>query len=521
MAYTATSMEYHKIWLADFFHGFPHLDLSFVGVNSTFNPENAGYRESLGFWGGIPMLICALLWLLFLIFFCLRCCRKSQRKQSSTTYSRFCLGLFLLLGCGALATAFYGNSQVHDGMDNFVRVVKVTNRTVRDAMQVLTVLDRTANNTEKRGVPSLLLALDSITNVTERTRIGEIVKQIGSKLEEGRTEINTIRGDASEVNTEEITDQAEEIEYYRWVTTILVYCVYVTIIFFTFTGLLKKSRWILIVVSVVSLVFMVVIWGFTSTYLAISVGSGDLCVDPDTFVMSRVNGTVKGDILTAYIKCTDSSQPYQEQILDAQTKVTEAITALNKTVNMSLPFNISDKLTGPVSMIRSDLKFVFGNLSSISTLVGSCDTLHGEYISGVRALCSTTLYGLGYLVLFSALIGLCSAVMIFCAALAWPYLHKRRRGREGCRSYAPVDDTDPFLPDPPPYQQQNYGTIASTDRPERASAINTNEETRPSIIGAPEGDSPPPAYHPGHFMQQYYNLAPRPTSIIQSSQSTT
>ena len=28
-------------------------------------------------------------------------------------------------------------------------------------------------------------------------------------------------------------------------------------------------------------------------------------------------------------------------------------------------------------------------------------------------------------------------------------------------------------------------------------------------------------YHPGHFMQQYYNLAPTPTSMAQSSQSTT
>ena len=28
-------------------------------------------------------------------------------------------------------------------------------------------------------------------------------------------------------------------------------------------------------------------------------------------------------------------------------------------------------------------------------------------------------------------------------------------------------------------------------------------------------------YHPGHFMQQYYNLAPTPTSMVQSSQSTT
>lgn len=45
MAFGDTSIQYHKIWLADFFHGFPHLDLSFETINSTFDPESVKYRE--------------------------------------------------------------------------------------------------------------------------------------------------------------------------------------------------------------------------------------------------------------------------------------------------------------------------------------------------------------------------------------------------------------------------------------------------------------------------------------------
>lgn len=37
--------SYTPSWLAHFFNSFPHVDLTFQGVNSTFEPEDARYRE--------------------------------------------------------------------------------------------------------------------------------------------------------------------------------------------------------------------------------------------------------------------------------------------------------------------------------------------------------------------------------------------------------------------------------------------------------------------------------------------
>lgn len=36
---------YERIWLADFFHNFPHINLTFQKTNSTFDPENKSYFE--------------------------------------------------------------------------------------------------------------------------------------------------------------------------------------------------------------------------------------------------------------------------------------------------------------------------------------------------------------------------------------------------------------------------------------------------------------------------------------------
>lgn len=517
MAFVASKAVYHKTQLAEFFHSFPHVDLSFEETSANFTPESGKYREALVFWAGIPLIWCCLLWLAFLIFFCARCCSKSQSKQSRATCPRLCAGLFLVLGCGALGVAFYGNAEVHDGVENFVGAVKSANKTIESSLGVVNLLDSIATDTETKAVPELSQAIGGIANLTIRTKIGEFLKQIVTHIDSAKSVTLSMKGNAESVDTEEVTDTTETIEYYRWMGTILVNSIYIGIFLLTFTALLKKSRWMLILVAVLSIIFMLAVWSMTSFYVFLGIGTGDLCVDPDSFVMSRVNGTLKQDILEAFIKCDDSSKPYQGDILNAQTAVTQAITALNTTVNLTLPFNITGKISGPVTLLRNNLKFMFGNLSSLTTQIGSCDTIHNEYVRALRGVCYTALEGVGYLVVFSAAVGLASALMVACSARAWPHY---RRGRRRVQDYTRIDDSDPFLPNPPPYER-NYGTMrqASFTAESRlhTDAITINDEDRPIMNLGPEGESPPPAYQSGHYMQQYYSLAPTPNSVAQST----
>ncbi|KAK7464595.1 hypothetical protein BaRGS_00037834 [Batillaria attramentaria] len=474
MAFATPSLEYHKIWMADFFHKFPHIDLSFEKTNSTFNPESRTYREALGFWAGLPVVWCVLLWLAFLIFFCLRCCRKSERKQAKTACSRICAGLFLFMGCGALGVAFYGNESVHTGVDSFVDAVKSTNATVENSLGVLDVLDSIATNIKTKDVPSLLQAVDTIANVTARTKIRDSIAPIETNLDEAKNDIISVRKNATQVDTEHVVHYTQMVEYYRAAT--------------------------------LSVIFMLFIWLATGVYLALSVAGGDLCVDPDSFVVSRVQGTIEKKILLDYIDCSGkTTQPHLlEDIIDAQQSVSQAITALNATVNISAPFS-NKKLAGRLGELRQDLKSAFGNLSALASLVGNCDTIHGET-------------GVGLLVLVTALLGLCSTLVVLCSSLAWPYMGRRRHRRRA--DYTPVDDTDPFLPNPPPYEQ-DYGSMR------RANVANAAGDTQPVdyprlnqdrrlMNDLPLGESPPPAYQAGNYMQQYYNLAPRPSSIQQS-----
>lgn len=521
MALTTTSLEYRTSWLADFFHKFPHIDLSFEKTNSSFNPENVTYREALGIWAGLPVLGCALLWVTFLIFFCLRCCRKSERKQTKMGCSRVSAGLFLFLACGALGAAFYGNEAVHSGVNSFVDAVQMTNTTVENSLVVLNTLDSLAETLKTKDVPALQNAVNTyVTNTTTRTAVLNSITQIVTNCDLAKGDLVNVRKNATQVNTETVVHYTQMTEFYRWVSTVMVFCVFVIIFLVVFIGLLRRSKWMLMVAATLSVIFMLFVWLAAAVYLALSVAGGDLCVDPNTFVVSKMEGTIQKAILLDFINCNDASkQPYLlMEILDAQQQVTQAITALNTTVNISAPY--TDKLFGPVGILRQDLRSVAGNISSLGFLVGSCDTIHGEYIEALNGICHTALIGVGFLVLFSALVGLLGAVLVFCTALAWPHFGRRRQHRH--RDHDSVDDTDPFLPNPPPYDQ-DYGSMRQANITDAAGSAQPvdhprrmNEDRRP-VHNLPVGESPPPAYQSVNYMQQYYNLAPRPSSIQQAS----
>jgi len=45
MEETIEMKDYQAPWIAQFLHAFPHIDLSFHRANSTFNLDNAKYKE--------------------------------------------------------------------------------------------------------------------------------------------------------------------------------------------------------------------------------------------------------------------------------------------------------------------------------------------------------------------------------------------------------------------------------------------------------------------------------------------
>ncbi|XP_071105930.1 protein tweety homolog 1-B-like isoform X3 [Haliotis cracherodii] len=529
-----STAQYHQTWLVDFFHSFPHIDLTFQYTNSTFDPERPTYREALIFFAALPVLWCIISLLLFSCYYVVQCCKDKPKKRRKTGCLKVFIGLMVTLGCVALAFGFYGNEEANDGVDDLADSLADTNQTLQNAKHTLTVLDDLAGQISRRGVQALQNVTDSIGNGTVRVSIHLLIKTIIDKSAEFRTDIKVLQNDTGGFNLQSIKEEIDIIEFYRWLATLILNTVFVFLNLLFLIGIVKSSKCVLVTAAVGSLCCLILMWGASGFYIGVSMATGDLCSDPDLFVRRTVSGTVKKDVLEAYLTCTDNTKPFTESIVKANEAVAQATSALNKTVALAKPYNISDKIRQPVAFLRRELKYVVSNLTALNDVV-NCEHIHNNYVKSVKGICDKTMIGLAFMCLMSLIVGLTITFAIAFASRTWPHFGKRR-------GYYPVDDTDPFLPRPPPYE--SYGTMRSYEREggnsipslgrrslaseqgsrpfwiEDTTAKSVNEESG-ATLNLPMGESPPPAYHPGRYssMQQYNNLAPHPGAMQGSSEA--
>ncbi|BFZ17380.1 hypothetical protein BsWGS_20419 [Bradybaena similaris] len=512
---TSSPQAYDKIWVSDFFHSFPHIDFSFKIVNSTFDPNSDVYRQALLFWVLVPVAICFVLWLVFLIYFIFRCCQGQHKsKGRPSTCQRLLTGLLIFIGLGLVGFGFYENENAHHGIED----VKDSRDDVNDVLESASFRVDTLRNLADEVVSilsgPLKMAANNITNASVRAMAMKLIDDIQKKTYDARDYLDKVKvEEASDSSLDTIFDY----EYFRWMITIVIFCLYIFIFLLALFGLLLRSKGTLITSAAVAVICSLFIWLATGVYTGLSVAAGDLCMDPNGYFIRVAQGSSAEVAVAAYITCTDPNQPYKQIIDNATAAVIQAGADLNETVRLARPYKIPG-LAKPVSDINTDLQYARGNLSNLLTSVGTCHTLHDYYIDGVDSACIDTISATALLALVCCVVAVVCTIIIFCVSCLWSQYAKKRPQSE----YISVDDKDPFLPRPPPYET-DYGTMGqSSPQPwtGRVSSQHPNggsngEDQVMTLIyhhPYPMDESPPPAYHPGKFVQRYGDAGPTPSS---------
>lgn len=78
-----TFKVYEPLWIVKLFHSLPHLNMWFQQVNSTFDPYNAEYLETILFWSTIPILFLIFILLLLIIYACCLVCTSTRNYNKS------------------------------------------------------------------------------------------------------------------------------------------------------------------------------------------------------------------------------------------------------------------------------------------------------------------------------------------------------------------------------------------------------------------------------------------------------
>ncbi|XP_063456705.1 protein tweety homolog 1 isoform X3 [Pan paniscus] len=237
----------------------------------------------------------------------------------------------------------------------------------------------------------------------------------------------------------QVAENVSFVEEYRWLAYVLLLLLELLVCLFTLLGLAKQSKWLVIVMTVMSLLVLVLSWGSMGLEAATAVGLSDFCSNPDPYVLNLTQEEtgLSSDILSYYFLCNQAvSNPFQQRLTLSQRALANIHSQLLGLEREAVPqFPSAQK---PLLSLEETLNVTEGNFHQLVALL-HCRGLHKDYGAALRGLCEDALEGLLFLLLFSLLSAGALATALCSLPRAWALFPPSD-------DYDDTDDDDPFNP---------------------------------------------------------------------------
>uniref|UniRef100_A0A2K5NUB4 Protein tweety homolog n=1 Tax=Cercocebus atys TaxID=9531 RepID=A0A2K5NUB4_CERAT len=411
-------------------HQLPRADFQLRPVPSGFAPQEQEYQQALllvaalaGLGLGLSLIFIAV----YLIRFC--CCRPPEPPGSKTpspgggciTWS--CI-VALLAGCIGIGIGFYGNSETSDGVSQLSSALLHANHT-------LSAIDHLVLEMVERLGEAVRTELTTLEEVLEpRT---ELVAAARGARRQAEAVAQQLQGLAFwqgvPLSPLQVAEDVSFVEEYRWLAYVLLLLLELLVCLFTLLGLAKQSKWLVIVMTVMSLLVLVLSWGSMGLEAATAVGLSDFCSNPDPYVLNLTQeetGLSSGDF----------QGPGGSRLTLSQRALANIHSQLLGLEREAVPqFPSAQK---PLLSLEETLNVTEGNFHQLVALL-HCRGLHKDYGAALRGLCEDALEGLLFLLLFSLLSAGALATALCSLPRAWALFPPSD-------DYDDTDDDDPFNP---------------------------------------------------------------------------
>ncbi|XP_005225372.1 protein tweety homolog 3 isoform X2 [Bos indicus x Bos taurus] len=415
-------VSYTAPWWVSLLHRLPHFDLHWEATSSQFRPEDSDYQQALLLLGAAA-LACLALDLIFLLFYSFwLCCRRRKSEEhldADCCCTAWCVIIATLVCSAGIAVGFYGNGETSDGIHRATYSLRHANRTVAG------VQDRvwdTAAALNRTAEPSLQSLERQLATRPEPLRAVQRLQGLLQTLLGYTAAIPFWRNPA--VSLEALAEQVDLYDWYRWLGYLGLLLLDVAICLLVLVGLIRSSKGILVGVCLLGVLALIISWGALGLELAVSVGSSDFCVDPDTYVTRMVeeHSVLSGDILQYYLACSPhAANPFQQKLSGSHKALVEmqdVVAELLKTVSWEHPAT-----KDPLLRVQEVLNGTEVNLQHLTALV-DCRSLHLDYVQALTGFCYDGVEGLIYLALFSFV----TALMFSSVVCSVPHTWQQKRG---------------------------------------------------------------------------------------------
>ncbi|XP_040047499.2 protein tweety homolog 2-like [Gasterosteus aculeatus] len=431
-------LDYVAPWWTYWLHNFPHFNFFFQSVDNNFKPEETSYQQSL------ILLACAaavgLALSLLVVAVCLACaccCRRDvdeDTKRPATcclTWSAVVTGLII---CSAVGVGFYGNSETNDGVHRLTYSLYNADHTLGGINDM--VAGSLAN--AQTVLKTHLDRLDEIfsTRIEYLQALRFMTLMVNNVIRE-MTTLPDIKN--ANVDLSAIADQTAFIEYYRWLTYLLLLILDLVICLAMCLGMVKQSRWLLITIMAFALLSMILSWASLGAGTATAVGTSDFCVSPDKFIVNQTKDFLSADVAHYYLFCSPNlPNPFQQSLTICQRSLTTMQIQIQGLLQLSVPvFPTAERDLLGIQRLLNSTEFSLHQLTALL----DCRGLHKDYLDALMGVCYDGVEGLLYLSLFS-LLAACALPAMLCAIFrVWRLMDSRDK------VFDDIDEEDPFNPE--------------------------------------------------------------------------
>ncbi|XP_031168461.1 protein tweety homolog 2-like isoform X3 [Sander lucioperca] len=431
-------LDYVAPWWTYWLHNFPHFNFFFQSVDNTFKPEEESYQQSLIFLACVGAVGLGLsLLVLAICLVCLCCCRRDlgeDTKRPDTcclTWSAVITGLII---CSAVGVGFYGNSETNDGVYQLTYSLYNANHTLGG----LNNLVAGSLGNVQTGLKQHLERLDEIFSTkSDYLQALRFMQLMVNNVVHEMTTLPDIT--KANVDLAAIADQTALIEYYRWLTFLLLLILDLVICLATCLGMAKQSRWLLITIMAFVVLSMILSWASLGAGTATAVGTSDFCVSPDKFIVNQTKDFLSADVAHYYLFCSPNlPNPFQQSLTICQHSLTTMQIQIQGLLQFSLPvFPTAERDLLGIQRLLNSTEFSLHQLTALL----DCRGLHKDYLDALMGVCYDGVEGLLYLSLFS-LLAACALSAMLCAIFrVWTLIGSRDK------EYDDIDEEDPFNPE--------------------------------------------------------------------------
>lgn len=430
-------LDYVAPWWTYWLHNFPHLNFVFQSVDNTFKPEEPSYQQSVvvfAFIGAVGLCLSLLLLAVYLLWLCV--CRQDideETKRPNTCCVTWAAVVSGLIICSAVGVGFYGNSETNDGMYQLTYSLYNANHTLGSINNMVTG----AMDNAETGLKQHLERLDEIFSV--RPDLLQTLRFVQLMVNNVIQEMTALP-DLSTANSDLgiVADQTAFVEYYRWLTYLLLLIFDLVICLSLCLGMAKQSRWLLILIMGLVMLSMVLSWVSLGAGMATAVGTSDFCVSPDKFIVNQTKDFLTADVAHYYLFCSPNlPNPFQQSLTICQRSVTTMQIQIQNLLRLTVPiFPSAEKDLLGIQRLLNSTEFSLHQLTALL----DCRGIHKDYVDALIGMCYDGVEGLLYLSLFS-LLAACALSAMLCTTLrVWTLMGSRDR------EYDDIDEEDPFNP---------------------------------------------------------------------------